>query len=240
MKYCLVLLSIFFCTLSLQALEKRPQPLTLKTSTLIPCHNKHFQFIPELLQSYAEQTVPPDEVIISVQQYRLIPEEAIRKVQDQNWPFTLKIVFDEGGTAGINRNNAAFHSTGDILITQDADDLPHPQRVEIIKYLFENFYVEFLMHRFAVTNQALIEYPLSEIEGLSHYFNEYGDLHWDRVHNGNVALARHVLNKVQWSDSSYGEDVCFNLFAFLNHQYKVGVFAFLVTYRPQFSSTRLP
>ncbi len=146
MRIDLFLLALFCYALSLESLERRPEALNLKTSILVPCHYKHFQFIPDLLKCYAEQTVTPDEVVISLQQYHLIPGEAISEVLDKTWPFSLKIVFDEGVTAGVNRNNAAFNSTGDLLITQDADDLPHPQRVELIKHLFDNFYVELLMH----------------------------------------------------------------------------------------------
>ncbi len=240
MRVYLVLLTLFCCALSLESLERRPEALNLKTSILIPCYYKHFQFIPDLLKCYAEQTVTPNEVVISLQQYKLVPAESISKVLDQIWPFSLKIVFDEGGTIGANRNNAAFNSSGDLLITQDADDIPHPQRVELIKHLFDHFYVEFLMHRFDYGGHPPVKYSLQEIEELTSCFDKWEQFSWDYAHNGNIACARHVLDTVQWSNSSYGEDVDFNCRVYLHHKYKVGVFAYLVTYRPQLSSSRSP
>ena len=39
---------------------------TLKTSIIIPCHPKHAQYLYELLKFYENQTILPNEVVISL------------------------------------------------------------------------------------------------------------------------------------------------------------------------------
>lgn len=37
-------------------------------------------------------------------------------------------------------------SEGEILITQDADDIPHPQKIEATEYFFSHYDVDHLIH----------------------------------------------------------------------------------------------
>src|SRR3990167_5690905 len=79
--------------------------------------------------------------------------------------FKTKILCFQGKqSAGKNRNIACSHAEGDILIAQDADDIPHPQRIEIIKYVFENYATEHLLHSYFVGEKPFSPYDVSDIK----------------------------------------------------------------------------
>ncbi len=106
----------------------------LKTSIIIPCHPRHACHLYDLISLYEEQTVLPDEIVISLSQSNQVSEEIIHNIESTPWAFSVKLLkSDKKLYAGQNRNRACDKAAGDIFICQDADDLPHPQRVEIIQ-----------------------------------------------------------------------------------------------------------
>ena len=115
-------------------------------------------YIKELLTAYEKQTVLPDEIVISVSQVQKIPNNILDELQQGSWLFSVTILSSKKQLfAGQNRNIAGTHAKGDILICQDADDLPHSQRVEIIKYFFEQYNPDFLMHQYRLSHEIDIE-----------------------------------------------------------------------------------
>ena len=121
----------------------------LTTSIIIPCNFKHAHLLYNLLKHYKKQTVLPDEIIISLSEVNQVSDLIIKRLQDEQWPFPVKLLLsDQKMFAGENRNNACKNATADIFICQDADDIPHPQRVEISKYFFENYDIDHLMSSF--------------------------------------------------------------------------------------------
>lgn len=237
------LIACLFPFFSLESLEERQSPHPMRTSIIVPCHTKHFGLIPPLLTYYENQTILPDEVVIALNP---IPpgdhaiREAIEVVKNNEYPFLVKIIVDEpgfSGSAGRNRNRACEHSTGDLLICQDADDIPHPQRTEIIKRLFENYHVDFLLHRWIPTGNNFRNYLFDDILALSTYLPRYTDIPFDYIHNGNIAITRAVFNAVRWPEiSGIGEDVQFCNRVFEKFKYKVGVNGFLLLYRFELTS----
>lgn len=237
------LLLIFVCiTLNLSlcdgALEIKDY-VPMRTSVIIPCHHIHFDFISELLECYKEQTRLPDEIIISLtlNQVDKIPQKDIEDVQYGEWPFDVKIVYDDGEQLpGSARNCACENSTGDIIICQDADDIPHPQRTEIIANLFENYESDFLIHRWIRYNQPFKLYTEMDTLSLATYFDEYYDISFDFIHNGNIALRREVFDYIKWQPFYQGEDIEFNMEVFEKFNYKVGLDEYLMIYRFELSS----
>ena len=133
---------IFSVQGSAKTIVKREFTEPLKTSIIIPCAGAHFQHLNVLLQSYEHQTCLPDEVVISLSSTEELNISEIDTMENNAWPFKIKILRTFGKqSAGLNRNIASSHATGDIFIYQDADDIPHPQRVEIVKFLFENYFI---------------------------------------------------------------------------------------------------
>lgn len=113
----------------------------MKTSVFIPCTQKHVGYIPGLVEAYQHSTVRPDEIVVFVsgdsRGYEAF-KSASREVHVR-----------ERVLAGPARQMAKKLCTGDIVLYQDADDLPHDQRVEVVKHLFESMDIMHLTHSYA-------------------------------------------------------------------------------------------
>lgn len=194
---------IFYC----ESIEKRDVEIPLKTSILIPCHYSHFYLLDHLLECYEKQSVVPDEVVISISQANRIHLKDIFNLKDKKHSFQIVLLTTNIRlTAGENRNKAAEAASGDLFICQDADDIPHPQRVEIIRYLFEKYNIMFLLHRFS---EDFISYETNEMA------NWCIQKKYDRCQpgfaNGEPAFLREVFQKVRWPKKLVlSEDLNFN------------------------------
>ena len=211
----------------------------MTTSIIVPCHYKHFKMIPDLLGYYEKQSVLPDEVVIALtmDQTDMIAQEAVKNVLDTDWLFNVKIVYDDGEFPGIARNRACACSVGNLLICQDADDIPHPRRTEFIKSVFENYEADLLIHRWLQRSQDFDAYTDVDAPQRAQYFNGYDDITaWDFIHNGNIALTREVFEQVKWPSISFCEDVRFNQAVFEKFKYKVGLDLYLMIYQWELSS----
>jgi hypothetical protein len=185
-----------FKIIHLSAYDKLNKPRHLRTSIIIPCHYKHAEHLNEALEKYAAQTAIPDEVVVSLSEAQLVPDKLKDDLQNKKWPFKFVLLqhnvpVSEGG----NRNKACKASTGDILICSDADDLPHWQRVEIIKYFFENYPIDFLIHTFTFDASTWTWIDPTKIEHtVPNYVNEGGP-----HANGAVAISRKLSNLMKWN-----------------------------------------
>jgi glycosyltransferase involved in cell wall biosynthesis len=205
--------------------------LEARVSVLIPCHPSHFPLLEELLHAYAYQTTLPEEIVVSLSQVDQIDPLLIQAIESKNWPFALILLkTSQKCAAGTNRNSAARASSGDILICQDADDLPHPQRVEIVKYLFEHYPMHLLIHSYASPGQEFFPYEKEAVQlqllnpeilnsGIPNGFGGYIP-----IHHGNVSLSRTLAQRLSW-DGTFraGEDLSFNIRAW--HLYSRQCFA---------------
>ena len=146
MRFFMLAIAFLVAFSELAGLEERSFSSPMTTSVIIPCHYMHFYLIQDLLTQFERQTAVPDEVVISLARshYEKLDQAAIAAICGRSWAFTLKVVLAEDAVSspGKNRNRACECSSGDLLICQDADDIPHPQRIEIIKHLFEHYRVD--------------------------------------------------------------------------------------------------
>ncbi len=198
----------------------------LKVSIAIPCIYKHFSHIEKLIDLYAKQTVRPDEIVISLSESNLVDPQKLLEVENKKYPFNVVIKkSNDRQSAGKNRNIAAENSFGEIIILQDADDLPHPQRVEIVKYFFNEYDIDHLLHfwipddEWKSKNREALENFNTEFENYEknkiQYFykasvKEIFDMQ-KPVHFGNLAIRRKVHEEIKWSNEFvYGEDTQFN------------------------------
>ena len=174
----------------------------LKTSVIIPCCYKHFEYLFEIIIDYCQQTIMPDEIVISLSQAHLVAQAAINKLINYNWPFPVILITSEKKLfAGENRNIAAANCSGDIIICQDADDKPHPQRIEIIKSIFIETKVDHLMHGYA-----------KKATDLDFYYDKNRSFYQKRFRltPGNIAIKKEVFAKIKWSNFPRGQDCKFN------------------------------
>lgn len=130
------------------------------------------------------------------------------------WPFKLKIIFNEEALfAGGNRNCACENSTGNLLICQDADDIPHPKRIEIIKFLFENYVIDHLLHLYVFKEKQFENLANNQVDKCFYYKNFDKAYYKTKklIQNGQPAITREVFDAVKWSCTELpGEDIDFN------------------------------
>ena len=233
----LIILFCFFISPALKASDYSKS--NLKISIIIPCSYKHAQLLHPLLKLYAQQTVLPYEVIISLSEASKAPGEYIRQIEYGRWPFHIKLLFSEfKHYAGTNRNIACSRATGDIFICQDADDIPHPQRVEIIKYFFEHYDIDHLLHLFTLSkNSAPLPFLDPQTIELAHETKyEKARTYNPKIHNGCSAITREVFDRIQWPDTAHHEDGIFNYKVYQNFKNCMILRASLYIYRNELSS----
>ena len=175
------------------------------TSLIIPCHMAHFGYLEDLLKAYESQTVFPDEVVISLSDTRYLALSDKSQLLEPSRPFRVRLIENpQSCSAAGNRNIASELAVGDILIYQDADDLPHPRRIEIIKYYFENFEIDHLMHWYLFESGTFSDFKsLQWFIPISHSPNLGA--------NPAVAIRREVFNEIRWPEEiPHGEDCYFN------------------------------
>jgi len=222
----------------------REIPESLTVSVIVPCSGYHFKHLYPLLQFYQYQTCLPDEIVIALSSVEELNGWEIDALENFSWPFRVKIYRSIGKvSAGLNRNLGSEISTGDIFIYQDADDVPHPQRVELVKHVFENYYVDHLMHNFVYCEQAEpISYDKKLVSVTS--FDTYDEIErspefFGHIHNGNVCCTRRVYAAIQWEDVrslEYDLDVQFNRAVYQKFSNTALLPSPLVVYRRELST----
>jgi len=196
------------------ALEKRDAVRPMTVSVIIPCHSNHFELLRDLLHRYRLQSVAPEEIVISLSNAGQIDAGQIQRLEKQSWPFKLKIIrHQEQLETALNRNAAASASTGDLIICQDADDLPHRQRIQILKYLFENYQIDFLIHKFVFDENEFPRCNLRDVPAACHRFRGIDENHLRYQQQGAPALTRDIFKQVQWEKRRDGffEDELFSM-----------------------------
>lgn len=208
----------------------------LSSSVAIPCYYKHFPYLDGLLDSLTLQTLQPDEVVISLSEVEKIDSKDIDTLENKKWPFNVKIIRRSGvHMEGSNRTKAAINCKSDIIFCIDADDIPHPQRIEAVIKIFKKkpdavmvlcghaycpgesivcdssipFYSQdlFLSSRFDLESSQWLK--LKSIEELTH---------WDTgIHNGSPSIRKKILDDLSWSDLKNGADLEFNEKVFLKY-----------------------
>ncbi len=204
-----LVISILLGTLELQARN-------LSTSVIIPCSCHHAHLLCDLIKLYEHQTVLPDEIIISLSESGTVDPSIIDALHNEPWKMPVHILLSEKVQyAGENRNICCKQAHGDIFILQDADDIPHPQRVEIIRYCFERYKIDHLMHEFRTIQspqEVITPQMIADLQTLPVWFaRNIEEVHnRNRYHNGNEAISRKIFEKFQWSKKRRGQDHDFN------------------------------
>lgn len=224
----------------------------LTTSIIVPLHPKHIVNVKRLLTNYEKQTVLPTEVVISMSEYQEhLHKNNIEEIISIKRPFNVIIATTpEKKQPGENRNIACSKANGDILIVNDADDMPHPQRVEIIRYLFELYNIDHLMHKYRLfEDPGTYKNPNYEVYDLNKIPFELESINFKalsafmlfaqlkNIHNGNIAISRKVFKKIRWSNKAIAEDQEFNFMAYQNFKNRIIVNLPLIDYISYYSTS---
>jgi len=181
----------------------------MKTSIFIPCTGRHFKYIEPLLDRYISGTVIPDQIVVYVsgmkkpRVFKKLPAEII-----------YNDLLIEAGPA---RQMAKLYCGGDIIIYQDADDFPHPQRIEIVKKWFETHDVMHLTHSYVFMGKKRMPEKIIKVKDLGKkwidkYFldgnledcvsvqRSWGPDHCYQ-HAGACSIRKEVLDVVRWKSA---------------------------------------
>ena len=194
---------------------KEPMSEIEKISIIIPCHYKHFQYIDQLLQMYNKQSMIPTEIIVVLCESTKISENIIDNAENKKYKYNLKIIrIKEKSAAGKNRYIGTKEAIGDIIIFQDADDLPHPQRIEIIQRCFKQYpSINHILHscsRSIMNTFYNIDKIPTKICKHNIFLNqqEMGNY---KLTNGNIAIRNKIVNEIKWDIKNFrGQDVQLN------------------------------
>lgn len=225
-------------------LKERTQPIDLTTSVIIPCHHSHFKFLFNLLEHLSQQSVTPNEVVISLSEANKVDNNRLEELQNFLWPFALKLICTNNKKkAGINRNIACSKAQGELLLCIDADDIPHEKRVEITKYLFEKYHIDLMLHQHSYSSSEFSTHEISldnfEFSKLT-YLNPF--LYIKNVSyytNGHPSLLKTVFNKVKWTSLARAEDFEFNLNVCLKFHNLLYLPMVLSLYNEELSTTKI-
>jgi hypothetical protein len=209
----------------------------MKLSLVIPTTPNHFRFLDCILKNYELGTEKPDEVIISVSNSNFINPIDIQNLETKYFKSfeSLKIIKNEFILLeGPNRGNGSKFAENELISYHDSDDIPHPQRIEIIKYFFKNFDILHLNHSFQYETEFK-NINLKDIKFVG--FDELYDLHFSGITNvnerdqnikhssysgmldfwicgGPTTIKREVLKHIEWNENriiSYDYDFCMDV-----------------------------
>ena len=231
-------------------LRRRPKPIPQRVSVVVPCTARHARHLYELVDALTKQTQVPAELCVAISEYLGAPPVNVASLsRGRRLPFAIRIVNERSRAyAGRNRNRAADVAKGNLLLYQDADDLPHPQRVEIAAWLFANYEIDHLLHHY-----DHLTAPTQRAHWMNHRFNVrdaarvtvyqiYGrDGHAHPFTNGNNVTSRALFRTIRWPEHvARGQDVAYNR-AVASTQFAPRMARLpwsLVSYRQYLSTTR--
>ncbi len=216
---------------------------TKKISLIIPCYYKHANQLFSLLRLYENQTRLPDEVVISLSNANEVDQSVFHCLEREKWAFPITLLMsDKRKYAGENRNLACSFASGDIFICQDADDVPHPQRIEVIGFFFEKYKVDHLMHEFmsisANTGQiGFPDYPDLDQIRFSNTRDFQAVYQYAYFTNGNPTITKNLFQAIQWPDTPRGQDMEYNRSIYALGYKCLTIDAVLYGYRQYLSSS---
>jgi hypothetical protein len=190
---------------------------------------------------YIENTIKPNQVIISVSEGNSINASLVNKLETKYkkaFDDFILILNEHQVMEGPNRGIGSNYATCEYISYHDSDDIPHPQRIEIIKYFFEQYDILHLNHSYTyetkfhhidinniikITSDTLYKNHFSNIEDtierpLNVFPNpkdkSYGCLVGFPVCGGPTTINKKVLDYVKWNENrilSYDYDFCMDV-----------------------------
>ena len=212
----------------------------MNISICIPCVDKHIPLLCKFLETIKNFTRKPNEIIISLSpKFDKLDLNNIKNTLEKNYLcYNLKCLIQNKQTnCATNLNNCFDIVTGDIIIISGADDIIHPQKLEIIEYLF-NKYPETTMILHNLINSYNRDYSFKifdkyDINNLNIYsdltlgckkvkvpmaehrldsdifYNKYSDVICKYYCNGASSFKRKILDNIKFKNIDYGEDTVF-------------------------------
>lgn len=155
----------------------------MKITVVIPCGPRHTQFLPRIVKNLIEGTVVPDEIIIAVSEITDEQGFSLQKSLTEVFANIRILPTQLKCGPGVNRNRGAAVVAGDVISFIDADDIIHPQKIEIVKYVFEKYKPSIFLHSMILgldgdfpvyENLQELENTVQVVKGDEIYKNTFG------------------------------------------------------------------
>jgi cellulose synthase/poly-beta-1,6-N-acetylglucosamine synthase-like glycosyltransferase len=214
----------------------------MKSSVVVPCHSTHCRFIMGVINYYKEQSKLPYEMIFvcsNIDKKLLNEIEKKReKIKEMNLSFQVHFkVFKKRQFAGLNRKIGANFATGDIVIFQDADDIPHKDRINIIEYFFQKYKPVFIGHNFIMRNSNKFK-EIQKEKKIDIKFSLY-NTYYDRFFShGNIALLRSIIPRIHkwYTNTRRTQDQLLNQYIMTKFKKNLIIEYPLILYRDNYST----
>lgn len=180
----------------------------MKIGVAIPCFCNHIPHLIQLLNSIEEQTRLPDQVVVSC-------SSTIGSIQTPQYSFPLTIIVTEDKqNAAQNRNKAVRRLLDDKQIDyvtfMDADDIMHPQRIEILLYAFDVAKCDIVLHNYLPESSSpeferieKVDMRINQLTQCESGCTRHVDFYWYQhqgIHHSQSSVTRDVLFKVQYPE----------------------------------------
>ena len=181
----------------------------MKIGVAVPCYIGHVKHLLSLLDSLENQTVLPDKVVVSSSSTD--SERVIELHNKYSFPIAVITCVDKKNAAE-NRNIAAAHLLDmDYITFFDADDIMHPQRIELLHKVINENQSSVILHNFYYDTELSKPEDLPRIEnievrnnmlmpawsGCVTHFHGFNDS-IDRIHHGQVTIKKELFYVVKF------------------------------------------
>jgi glycosyltransferase involved in cell wall biosynthesis len=186
----------------------------MKIGVAIPAYNGHIELLFILLDSIQNQTILPDKVVVSCSSS---DDTDFNNYNEKLkcYSFLLQIITNkEKKSAAQNRNTAASNlAEMDYITFIDADDVMHPQRIEILLKVFQENDSDIILHNFSeftnddqlfvkkfedneiVIRPNSLKQCYSGCIAMKEHYNTN-----EKIHHGHVSIKQNIFNIVQFPE----------------------------------------
>jgi Glycosyl transferase family 2 len=193
--------------------------MNIGVGVAVSCYFNHIPHLFNLLDSIEKQTLKPNKVVVSCSSTN---KNIHFCLTEYSFPIEI-ITIEENKNASENRNIAISKLLDmDIVTFMDADDLMHPQRLEIITKVFEETDCDIVLHNFQEKEETTFESITDvtiKIDGLElhscgciiHTDNQYDEQIY-KIHHSQSSVKKEILYQVRYrEDKEYNrkEDCIF-------------------------------
>lgn len=179
----------------------------MKIGVAVPCYHGHVNNLYNLLDSINSQTILPNKVVVSSSS-----TEKIEITEAYNFQLVI-ITSPDKKSAAQNRNIAIGNLMDmDYVTFMDADDIMHPQRIEILLNAINNYDSDIILHNYQTEpfNENNIFKHIEDVKirtdtliqswsGCITHSNGYSDA-FDKIHHSQATVKNWILHSIKFPE----------------------------------------